>query len=245
MKLLVGLILTLCAFQAHAQGSDTVAEFRAAIDYRFTRLQAFYDAMNNAMTLYRMAHVELVSQVYNDLMQLFGEDIEYVRRSRTYVNNVIADVLLALGGQPNPCLSSVMGRLIQNSAAYGLAFNACAQRVNRTMVYSLNGGFYPTFQEIQSQASTTPLATLSALSRGNVFEDNADILTYLQSQYDVKVMQWLGGVSQLFRWDTNRLRVEAGFYVEEMLDCVADPKESYSNTNTVLMFEAWDQCRPQ
>lgn len=137
-----------------------------------------------------------------------------------------------------------MGRLIQNSANFGTAFNACAQRANRTMVYSLNGGFYPTFQEIQSQASTVPLATLNALSRGNVFEDNQDILAYLISQYDVKVMQWLGGVSQLFRWDTNRLRVEGTFYTEEMIDCTIAPKESYSNTNAVLMFEAHDQCRP-
>ena len=55
--------------------------------------------MNNAMTMYRLAHVELVTKVFIDLMQVFGEDIEYVRVSRNYVNNVIADVLLALGGK--------------------------------------------------------------------------------------------------------------------------------------------------
>lgn len=84
--------------QAHAQGSDTVAEFRAAIDYRFTRLQSFYDATNNAMRIYRLAHVELVTEVFNNMMFLFGEDIEYVRASRRYVDQIVADVLLALGG---------------------------------------------------------------------------------------------------------------------------------------------------
>lgn len=138
-----------------------------------------------------------------------------------------------------------MGRLIQNSATFGLAFNACSQRANNTMVNSLQEGFYPTFQEIQSQASIVPLATLNALSRGNVFDDNQEILDYLISQYDVKVMQWLGGVSQLFRWATNRLRIEGSFYTEEMIDCTANIVESYSNTNTVLMFEAWDSCAPQ
>ena len=49
--------------------------------------------------MYRLAHVELVTKVFIDLMQVFGEDIEYVRVSRNYVNNVIADVLLALGGK--------------------------------------------------------------------------------------------------------------------------------------------------
>lgn len=55
--------------------------------------------MNNAMSIYRLAHVDLVSEVYVSLLQLFGQDIEHVRVSRNYVNNVIADVLLALGGK--------------------------------------------------------------------------------------------------------------------------------------------------
>lgn len=183
--------------------------------------------MNNAMSIYRIAHVHLVTEIFNDLMQVFGEDIEYVRVSRNYVNQVIADVLTELGGTPNSCLNSVMSRLISNSATFGLAFNGCSQRANRTMTYSLNDGFYPTFQEIQLQASTVPLATLNALSRGNVFDDNQEILDYLTSQYDVKVMQWLGAVSQLFRWDTTKFRVEGSFYVEEMLECTADPLYYY------------------
>ena len=158
---------------------------------------------------------------------------------------IIKKYIKTFAGTPNPCLTSVMSRLMQNSATFGLEFNACAQRANRTMVYSLTGGFYPTFEEIQYQASTVPLATLNALSRGNVFDNNQEILDYLLSQYDVKVMQWLGSVSQLFRWDTNRLRTEGTFYVDEMLECTAQPKERYSNQNTVLMFEAWDSCRPQ
>jgi hypothetical protein len=90
--------------QAYAE-SDTVAEFRAALDYRFTRLQAFYDATNNAMRLYRIAHVELVTHIFNGMMHVFGEDIEYVRISRGYVNQVIADVLRELGG--NCCITAL------------------------------------------------------------------------------------------------------------------------------------------
>jgi hypothetical protein len=82
----------------HAQ-SNTTQEFRNAIDYRFTRLQAFYDATNNAMRIYRIAHVELITFIMNGMMQVFGEDIEYVRISRGYVNTVVADVLASLGGK--------------------------------------------------------------------------------------------------------------------------------------------------
>lgn len=137
-----------------------------------------------------------------------------------------------------------MSRLVQNSNTLGRDFNACSQRANRTITYSLNGGFYPTFAEIQLQTSTIPLMTLNALSRGNVFDDNNEILAFLQSQYDAKVMQWLSSVSQLFRWDSERFEVEGLFYKDEMLECTVDPIYYYSNTNTVLMFEAYDQCRP-
>lgn len=79
--------------------SNTTQAFRNGIDYRFTRLQAFYDATNNAMRIYRISHVELVTFIMNGMMQVFGEDIEYIRISRGYVNQVIADVLLQLGGK--------------------------------------------------------------------------------------------------------------------------------------------------
>ena len=66
MKLKIGIVVTILAVIAAVSGrvvelqSNTVAEFRAAIDYRFTRLQAFYDATNNAMNMYRYAHVESI-----------------------------------------------------------------------------------------------------------------------------------------------------------------------------------------
>lgn len=97
---------------------------------------------------------------------------------------------------------------MQNSNTMGLAFNACAVRANNTMATALTDVFYPTFQDIQNSVSPVPLLTINALSRGNVFDDNQEILDYLQSQYDVMVMQWLGAVSQLFRWDTTRFSVE-------------------------------------
>lgn len=55
--------------------------------------------MNNAMTLYRLSHVELITSVYNDLVPVFGREIEAARISRRYVDQIIADVLLALGGK--------------------------------------------------------------------------------------------------------------------------------------------------
>jgi hypothetical protein len=244
MKLLIGIILSVLCIQVYAE-SNTVAEFRAKIDDKFTRFSAFYDATNNAMTNYRLAHVNEIVEIYYEIMKIFGYDIEYIRESRAYVNTVISDVLQLLGGQPNACLNSVLSRLLANSQTLGREKNNCAQRANRTMTYAINDIYYPTFRSIQDATSEIPLLTLEALARGNVFDDNDDIIDYLQSQYDVLVMQWLGTVSQLFRWETTRFDVEGNFYVEEMVDCATEAIYYYSNANTVLMFEAWDNCRPQ
>lgn len=78
--------------------SDTVAAFRAAIDEKFTRFDAFYDATNNAMTNYRISHVSEMVVIFNGVMSIFSYDIEYVRESRQYVNRVIFDVLQILEG---------------------------------------------------------------------------------------------------------------------------------------------------
>lgn len=81
----------------HAQ--VTPEEYRAEIHERFTRFSAFYDATNNALTNYRIAHVTEMVDIFNGVMKIFGDDIEYVRESRQYVNRVISDVLQELGGK--------------------------------------------------------------------------------------------------------------------------------------------------
>ncbi|KAG5673452.1 hypothetical protein PVAND_003498 [Polypedilum vanderplanki] len=228
----------------HRPINEEVQAFRDAIDYRFTRFQVFYDLINDQMTQYRLRHVESVSEITLGLMRVFAEDLDYIRTSIDYTNGVINDVLAELGGSPNACLQDVMNRLTQNSATLGTAINNCSRRANNTVARGLSEVFYPTFADIQNSVSTVPLLTLGALSRGNVFEDSQAILDYLESQYNVITMQWRGAVSQLFRWETTHWEVEGLFYTEEIIDCFADPVYYYSNANTLLMFTAWDNCRP-
>lgn len=224
--------------------NDIVNAFRDAINDQFTRFQIFYDLINDQMTQYRIRHVASATEVTANLMRVFAEDLDYIRQSIGYVNTVVEDVRNELGGTPNACLQDVIDRLAQNSAALGTAVNACSRRANNTVSRGLDEVFYPTFVEIQTSTSTIPLLTIGALSRGNVFDDNQAIIDYLQAQYEVLRLQWQSAVSQLFRWETTRWEVEGNFYTEEIIDCFADPVYNYSNTNTLLMFTAWDNCRP-
>ena len=162
--------------------------------------------------------------------------IKIARRNFKFFNNFT--------GQPNPCLTSVIQRLLENSNRFGEQYNGCTTRANTITTGAIEEVFYPTFQDIQVSTSTVPLLTLDALSRGNLFDDQQEILDYLDSQYEVIILQWLGAVSQLFRWETNRFRIEGEFYIEEMTVCGGDYLYAYQNMNTFLMYEAYDTCRP-
>jgi hypothetical protein len=160
------------------------------------------------MRNYRMAHVELVSRITQDLMREFGIAIEVVRQhSFKHVK------------ESDECRMASQEREI-NSRNANLAIQACADRTNNTLSTQLNTVFYPTFASIQASVSAVPLFVSDALSRGNVFEDDLEIVEYLESQYSVIRLQWLGAVSQLFRWESNRVNVEGDFYIEEMQDCL-------------------------
>lgn len=222
---------------------EEVQWFRDAIDYRFTRFQVFYDLLNDQMTRYRMAHVASVTSITTDMMTVFGENLQYVRQSTSWVNEVIQVILDQLGGIPNACLEDTISCLENNSINLGRDFNVCARRTNNTIARGLDEVFYPTFVNIQDSASSVPLLVMDALSRGNVFDDPQAIIDYLDSQYEVVTLQWLGAASQLFRWETNRWEIEGGYYTDEMIDCLVDPVTYFAESNSLLMFYAWDNCR--
>ncbi|KAL7021360.1 hypothetical protein ACKWTF_011849 [Chironomus riparius] len=261
MKLIIGFIVSLMLVQALAlpmedpskpeempkevkPANDVVDAFRRDILAQFYRFQTFYDLFNERMTHYRLAHVDLVTEIGLAMMEVFSVDLDIIRQSKDYVDMQFRNAVNRLGGTPNACLNEVQTALDTNSARLGSEFNACARRANGTISNGLAEIFYPTFDSIQNSASTVPLLTLSALSRGNVFDDSQEILDYLQAQYEVISLQWKSAASQLFRWDTNRFNVEGRFYVEEMLLCLLEPVENYRNTNTFNMYRIVDECAP-
>jgi hypothetical protein len=236
MKVKIGLILGFCFAQvlslpvdespAKVSESDTVAEFRAAIDYRFTRFQAFYDATGNAMRMYRLAHVDNIHVNYRGIMTEFGAAIEAIRSRGGAA---------PYDGKCKAEFDEKQKIAQQNS---NLAINACAARANATLHNALATYFYPTFDEVQDRTSKIPLHTLNALSRGNVITDNSQIISYLASQYDSYVMQWLGSVSQLFRWEKNKVDVTGQFYVEEMNLCLNHVLEVFSKEQATIAKES-------
>jgi hypothetical protein len=162
--------------------SEKVENFRRELDSWFVRYQSFYDRSNTEMRRYRLAHVDLVTSIYNRLMTVFGDDIEAVRQAAYELLDLIEHRRTLIGAN-NACLQGVFDAHTTNSRLVGSTIQQCALFANTTMSGMLRNVFYPTFADIQNTVSTAPNAVTDALSRGNVLEDEESILEFLGARF--------------------------------------------------------------
>lgn len=220
--------------------NDRVDIFREEMDHQFVRYQTFYDRTNAALRQYRLSHVALVSRIYVGLMTALGDRIEEVRQAAYELEDLI-DARYEEIGEINECLLGIINVRNENSARVGANIQACAVHANTTLAGLLTEVFYPTFAQIQTEASTVPISVVDILSRGNVLEDQDEIIQYLNDRYTVLDLQWLNLVSQSLRWETNRFENEGLFLTSDTEICMLDATWEYLLTNSRLEGEV-GQC---
>ena len=218
--------------------NEIVDAFREEINRWFARYQTFYDRTNAAMRTYRLAHVDLVSTIYMQLMTIMGDRIEEVRSAAYELNGLIADRIADIG--QTQCITNVQTSRDLNSRAVSERMQACATYANVTLSNLLTDTFYPTFSAIQVETSIIPISVIDVLSKGNVLEDEQAILAYLEQRFQVLELQWLGGTSQLLRWETNRFENEGLFLNDQIEVCMLDATWEYLLTNSRLEGEVLD-----
>lgn len=218
--------------------NEVVDAFREAIDHHFVRYQGFYDRTNAAMRQYRLSHVELVSRIYTALMVIMGDRIEEVRVAAYELQDLIDAKIEEVG--VTDCVLDVYNARNENSARVGLNIQACATYANTTMSGLLSNIFYPTFAQVQTETSQIPISVIDVLSRGNVLEDEQEILQYLEDRYAVYELQWLNMVSVLLSWDTSRFETEGLFLNDQTSICILDGTWEFLLTNSRLEGEIQD-----
>ena len=216
---------------------EVVENFRRDIETWFVRYQTFYDRSNAAMRSYRMAHVTLVTRIYNEFMTVYGDDIEVVRQSAYELLDLI-ELRQGELGEDNACITGVVQGHGRNSIQVSTTIQNCAIYANTTMERMLINVFYPAFADIQSLISTVPNAVIDVLSRGNVLQDEEAIIEFLRARFEVIEIQWLGAVSQLLRWESNRFETDGLFLVDQSTICMAAAVLQYIGTNARLEQEA-------
>ena len=167
-------------------------------------------------------------------MTVFGDDIEGVRQLAYELNDLV-DAQVESVGSINPCIQGVMDGRAANSAQVGSTIQQCATYANTTLSFRLSNTFYPAHAIIQRQISSVPLQVVDALARGNILQDEQEIIKYLSDIFAVKDFQWESGVSQLLRWESNRWNVDGNFLVDEMRICLAGALSSFIVQTAPLM----------
>jgi hypothetical protein len=216
--------------------NEVVDAFRDEIDRQFVRYQRFYDETNASMRSYRLAHVELISEVYFALMESFGDRIEEVRIASYELEDMVNARIEELGGE-NDCIRNINRQRDANSDNVGTNIQNCAIYANTTLTNLLNNVFYPTFAQVQTETSQIPISVIDVLARGNVLEDEQAIIEYLNSRFDVLEFQWLSLVSQVLRWETNRFRNDGMFLNDQVQICMGDATWEYLLVNSRLEGE--------
>ena len=205
--------------------------------YKVQRFQGFYDDMNFQMRTYRLRHVTLVETIFNQLMGLFGEHLDFVRRASVELDEALELRENELGSITE-CLQGVINRRDRLSDDITRDVRVCSLRANNTMQVQLREVFYPTFADIQSEVLFINLIVMDALSRGNVMDDEDEIIDYLSGQYEVYRNQWPRAVTQLLIWEQARFTVEGEFLIEEMDMCLRNPVLEYMRQAASLEYEA-------
>lgn len=219
-----------------APKNEIVNAFREEIDRFFVRYQSRYADANERLKRYRITHVELVSEIYNGLMVVMGDRIEEVRQAAYELTDLI-DAKREDLGRINECLQGIINTRNANSASVGFNIQRCAMSANETLSANLNNIFYPTFSNIQSEASIIPISVIDVLARGNVLEDEQAILVFLEERYQALELQWFASVTTLLSWETNRFRNEGLFLRSDMLICMGDATAQFLLVNSRLEGE--------
>lgn len=212
-----------------------IAAFREEIDRHFVRYQGLYDRSTYELRRYRLAHVRLIGEIFELLMIALGDQIEDVRLVTAELDSLIEDRRAQVGN--NACVQRIVGERDTNAEAVGLNIQSCVLTANTTLHFQLINTFYPTFVTIQDQTSTIPISVVDILSRGNVLEDEQEILQYLSDRYRAIEIQWFTAVSQLMRWETSRFNVEGRFLADETTNCMLEAALPYMLTNSRLSSE--------
>lgn len=218
-------------------GNEIVNQFRTDIYYWFNRYQLFYDRANAAMRGYRFGHVDLITHIYNQLLAVFGDNIEALQQTSNEFNALITERQATLG-EDNSCLREIVEGQRESSFQTSSTIQSCAIYANGTLSNLSRTTFYPAFASIQNTISSVNNAVVDVLSRGNILEDERAIIEYLRANYGVKEFQWLSAVSQLLRWETNRFTVEGSFLVDEMGQCMSRALIQFITTNAGLTNQA-------
>lgn len=179
--------------------------------------------------------MDLTTSIYNRMIQMYGSELDLIRRASVELDEAIEQRIADLGG-PNDCIRDAITERNRISETVTRELRVCSIRANQTMESQIQNVFYPIFADIQGQAFDVEVIVMDALSRGNVMVEEQEILDYLLSQYEFYTNLWPKTINQLLQWDQTRFRVEGEFLIEQTVLCVSPPTTRYITSAAILEY---------
>ena len=184
----------------------------------FTAFQNFYNRVNAQIRTLRLNHVDLATEIFNEVMQVFGDDTQTIRRvAHDYHERWNA----AAGNNPSQCLNDIHADYEEGSEVVSSSVRYCAIFANLTLNRMMYNTFYPSVNEIQSAAASLLIPVSATIGQANVLTDEEDIIDHLQLMYTSTEFAWITQAYRTFSWETNRFDTEGRHLVEEMATCMA------------------------
>lgn len=197
---------------------DAVQEFRDNVMREFTAFQNFYQRVNAQIRTLRLDHVALVTEIFNGVMQVFGDDTQIIRHiAHDYHERWNA----AAGANPNQCFLDIQADYEVGSLTVSSSVRYCAIYSNMTLNRMMLNTFYPSVNEIQSAAASLLIPVSATIGQANVLTDEDDIIDHLHLMYTSTEFAWITQAYRTFSWETNRFDTEGRHLIEEMNTCMA------------------------
>ena len=197
---------------------DFVQDFRDNIMREFVAFQNFYNRVNAQLRGLRLNHVDLATEIFNDVMQVFGDDTQVIRSVAQQFHDRWNAA--AVGGA-SECLLDVQRGYEEASEVVSTSVRYCAIFSNLTLNRMMTNNFYPTINEIQSAAASLLIPVSATIGQANVLIDEEDIVGHLQLMYTSTEFAWITQAYRRFGWETSRFETEGRHLVEEMNQCMA------------------------
>lgn len=186
--------------------------------HEYRRFQTLYDNINAQIRQYRLDHVQLVNSIYEQNIDVFGNDIQFIRYISRLFNDRLNNRVNLIGN--NECLQGVAADHAASANSASSVIGYCSVFANYTLNNLLTSTFYPFLDEELRFAADILVAVPEMISNANVLTNENRIIEFLDLGFRSRDIAWVVTAAQRFEWESDRFRTEGHFLVEEMIECM-------------------------
>ena len=186
--------------------------------HEYRRFQTLYDNINAQIRQFRLDHVQMVNRIYEENLDIFGNDIQFIRYVSRQFNDRLTDRVNLIGN--NQCLDGVAADHAASVNSVSSVVGYCSEFANYTLHNLLAQTFYPFLDEELRFAAEILVAVPDMIANANTLTNEDRIIEFLDLGFRSRDISWVVTAAQRFEWEAARFQTEGHFLTEEMIECM-------------------------